>query len=384
MKYKGLIITGTSCAGKTTIVAELTRQQTVFKEVQAYTSRAPRPDDNGHYQYVSKGELESKIQNDEMLTHAEYRQNLYGIAKKEVEKILGMARVPILVIAPDSFQKLKKDYLVIFIDADNEKLYERYKHRNGRTEVEQKYKQSIINDRKYEDKAHYIVKNNHLKATVGLIAFLWDARNSGGGLSQNIIKLMLQCDMLLKNASLDKVKGASYDLTLADEYYYGGEIKRLSEDSQFLKIEPYDYVIVSCAEHVALPKDITANFGLTVGLFCQGIILSNGQQVDPGFRGTLFCLLFNTSNRTVIIKRNSHYATIEFNKMLGFAPEYKGKNQDKVKIIDYIPANVMQGAINELKKEIEALKKESKNMQSVYLGVIAVIFAAISILLVLR
>ena len=49
MKYKGLIITGTSCAGKTTIVAELTRQQTVFKEVQAYTSRAPRPDDNGHY-----------------------------------------------------------------------------------------------------------------------------------------------------------------------------------------------------------------------------------------------------------------------------------------------------------------------------------------------
>ena len=70
--------------------------------------------------------------------------------------------------------------------------------------------------------------------------------------------------------------------------------------------------------------------------------------------------------------------------MLGFAPEYKGKNQDKVKIIDYIPANVMQGAINEFKKEIEALKKESKNMQSVYLGVIAVIFAAISILLVLR
>lgn len=108
MKYKGLIITGTSCAGKTTIVAELTRKQTVFKEVQAYTSRAPRPDDNGHYQYESKGELESKIQNDEMLTYTEYRQNLYGIAKKEVEKILGMARVPILVIAPDSFQMLKK------------------------------------------------------------------------------------------------------------------------------------------------------------------------------------------------------------------------------------------------------------------------------------
>ena len=57
MKYKGLIITGTSCAGKTTIVAELTRQQTVFIEVLAFTSRAPRADYNVHYQYASNGVL---------------------------------------------------------------------------------------------------------------------------------------------------------------------------------------------------------------------------------------------------------------------------------------------------------------------------------------
>lgn len=384
MKYKGLIITGTSCAGKTTVVTKLVRSKMEFKAVKAYTSRERRSDDNGQYKYSSRNEIEEKIQNGEMLTYTEYRQQVYGIAREDVEEVLRNGNIPILVVAPDSFQKIGENYLVIFLDAEDVELKKRYRRRTGQTEISEIYKKSIRKDRKYADKAHYIVKNNNVKATTELISFLWSSRDSGGGLPQDIIKLMLKCDMLLKNASLDKVKGASYDLTLGDEYYYGGEIKHLSNDSQFLKIEPYDYVIVSCAEHIALPKNITANFGLTVGLFCQGIILSNGQQVDPGFRGTLFCLLFNTSNRTVIIKRHSHYATIEFNKMLGFAPEYKGKNQDKVKIIDYIPANVMQGAINELKKEIEELKSESKNMQSVYMGVIAVIFAAISILLVLR
>lgn len=173
-------------------------------------------------------------------------------------------------------------------------------------------------------------------------------------------------------------------MQLGNEYYYAGEIRRLEKDNLFLKIEPYDYAIVSCKEEIQLPRDVAANFGLTVGLFCQGIILSNGQQVDPGFRGTLFCLLFNTSNRVVIIKKNSHYATIEFTKMLDFSSGYKGRYLDKKDIIEYIPPNVMQGAINELKKEIEELKTESRSMQTVYIGVIGIIVAAISILLVVK
>lgn len=133
-----------------------------------------------------------------------------------------------------------------------------------------------------------------------------------------------------------------------------------------------------------MPRDIIAKFGLTVGLFCQGIILSNGPQIDPGFRGTLFCLLFNTSNRAVHLKRGKHYATIEFNKLIEPAKPYEGKYQETENIIEYIPANVLQGAINELKKEIEKLKNESKLMQGIYLCVVGLMFVIISILLVLR
>ncbi len=131
-------------------------------------------------------------------------------------------------------------------------------------------------------------------------------------------------------------------------------------------------------------KSIIAKFGLSVGLFCQGIILSNGPQVDPGFRGTLFCLLFNTSNQAVHLKRGKHYATIEFNKLIEPAKPYEGKYQGTEKIIEYIPPNALQGGINELKKEIEKLKNESRYMQNIYLGVVGLMFALISILLVLR
>ena len=79
-----------------------------------------------------------------------------------------------------------------------------------------------------------------------------------------------------------------------------------------------------------------------------------------------------------------HYATIEFNKLIEPAPPYKGNYQDKTKIIDYIPANALHGAINELKKEIEQLKRESKLMQNIYLAVVGIMFAILSILLVLR
>ena len=339
----------------------------------------------GYYLMLNKKQFLKMKENKDFVTTTKYRENLYGITRQAVEKIIRQNVVPILIVAPDSFQQMEEidKYLVVFVDADNAELEERYDARNHTSQTSDALAQ-IEADRKYADYAHYLLKNHKIEKTIELIEMLWQSVGSGGGLPQKMISLMLECDMLLKNASIEKVQGASYDLTLGDEYYYGGRIKRLSDENLILKIEPYDYAIVSCKEYVTLPKDITANFGLTVGLFCQGIILSNGQQVDPGFRGTLFCLLFNTSNKAVIIKRNSHYATIEFNKMLDFAPQYKGKNQDKVDILDYIPSNVMQGAINELKQEIEALKQESKNMQNLYMGVISIIFAAISILLILN
>jgi len=393
--FEGIIITGTSCAGKSTIAKELCESDangnlSLFEVVIAVTTRPQRSDDF-NYEYVDDTGFENLLKNEKLLTSTSYHDKHYGIKLDKYKAVLVKSKFPILILTPDSAMSLLNDFdgrfMCFFVDSTDEELINRFKTRENRQISDDErinLKKQFELDRKDSYKSNYVLKNNNLAVSVSLIKQLWEQRGRGGGLSYNMIKSMIECGMLLDRAVVSGVQGASYDLLLGDEYYYAGKIKKLSDADPFLPIEPYDYAIVSCKELACLPRDIIAKFGLTVGLFCQGIILSNGPQIDPGFRGTLFCLLFNTSNRAVYLKRGKHYATIEFNKLIEPAKPYEGKYQGTENIIEYIPANALQGAINELKKEIEKLKNESKYMQSIYMGVAALMFAIISILLVLK
>lgn len=394
MPFESIIITGTSCAGKSTIAKRLcdivTNSGVSFEQVTAVTTRKRRADDS-NYEYISDEDFDNLLRGKKLLVDSTYRNKKYGIKQAEYDRVVQKKKVPILVITPASAVELlskgKEKYMCIFLDAQDETLVDRWVERLG-AEPDNKAKKEFIKqhkaDREYQDKAHYILNNTDVSASVSLIALLWEYQNQGGALSQKIISSMIDCGMLLRDADPEMINGASYDLRLGDEYYYNGKIQKLSDEKPFLTIEPYDYAIASCRETAWIPRDVIAKFGLTVGLFCQGLILSNGPQIDPGFRGTLFCLLFNTSNRAVHLKRGKHYATIEFNKLIGYAEPYEGKYQGKERIIEYIPENALHGAINELKKEVEHLKTESRIMQNIYLGVVALMFAIISILLVLK
>lgn len=391
MSFESIIITGTSCAGKSTIAQKLCNEVDIcFEQVKAITTRSKRQDDL-NYEYVSNEEFDQLLADQNLLVNSTYRGKKYGIKKDEYNKVLSKNKIPLLIITPVSAAELlaknQEKYMSIFLDSQDDILLDRLIERSRNT-PDKKTKKSFFEqneiDRRYKDNSHYIVNNIDLESTVNLITLLWEYQNCGGALSQKIITSMIKCGMLLRNANPKRVKGASYDLRLGDEYYYDGKIQKLSNKKPFLTIEPYDYAVVSCMETAWMPRDIIAKFGLTVGLFCQGVILSNGPQIDPGFRGTLFCLLFNTSNRAVHLKRGKHYATIEFNKLIGYAEPYEGKYQGKTHIIDYIPENALHGAINELKKEVEQLKAESRIMQNIYLGVVALMFAIISILLVIK
>ena len=394
MPFESIIITGTSCAGKSTIAKRLcdfvTNSGVSFEQVTSVTTRERRADDS-NYEYTSDEDFDKLLSDNKLLVDSTYRNKKYGIKQEEYNRVLRKEKVPILVITPASATELlskgKEKYMCIFLDAQDETLVDRWVERLG-TDPNNKAKKEFLKqhkvDREYQDKAHYILNNTDVSASVSLIALLWEYQNQGGALSQKLISSMIDCGMLLRDADPEMINGASYDLHLGDEYYYDGKIQKLSDEKPFLTIEPYDYAIVSCRETAWIPRDVIAKFGLTVGLFCQGIILSNGPQIDPGFRGTLFCLLFNTSNRAVHLKRGKHYATIEFNKLIGYAEPYEGKYQGKERIIEYIPENALHGAINELKKEVEHLKTESRIMQNIYLGVVALMFAIISILLVLK
>jgi deoxycytidine triphosphate deaminase len=383
MEYQGIVITGTSGSGKST-VANLLCEKLPCQIVKAVTTRNRRSDDlPDSYEYITNEEYLA-LKN-ELIISAEYRDCFYGIKKEALNSVICQHKLPILILAPGSNIKEDFRFMSFFIDALDKQLDERLTTRNKTKENSTEINNQRVKDRELSRQFSYIIQNSDLNKTVEVIKSLWENRNSGGLLPKQIIRLMIECGMLLdKVEDLKNIQGASYDLTLGDEYYSRGRICTLTAKNPFIRIDPYDYAIVTSAENANLPRDVAAKFGLTVGLFCQGVVLSNGPQVDPGFNGKLFCLLFNTSNSPVVLKRREHHATIEFNKLLEPAPPYSGKYQGKDEIIYYLPSNTLKGAINELKEELESVKSESRKVNANALGIISVFLAILGVLLTLR
>ncbi|MCD1629805.1 hypothetical protein [Marinobacter shengliensis] len=88
------------------------------------------------------------------------------------------------------------------------------------------------------------------------------------------------------------------------------------------------------------PSFVSARFDLKNSLFFRGVILSNGPQVDPGYHGALFCMLYNGSDSHVGITRGHQFSTIEFHRTCGLSRGYSDKYQKKYKLSDFIPSDV--------------------------------------------
>jgi len=365
MKYKCILISGFSEEK----IAHIIQKLTDFPEFTLYplyetqkTFRSNKSSNN-----YNQSELDDRIK-DCKITREGYS---VGFSVEEIQKILKKGKTPILVISQHYLDELSK------LLAGKGLYPMSFLIRNDQESEEEK-----AIEKKCFPKISYVINKCDASLNSQLIDKLWEFKNIGGGIHRELIELLIKNDMLLRNAESELVSNASYDIRLGDEYFYSGKIEKLSKKDPFIMIEPYDYVIASCLEGANFPRDVSARFDVSVNLFCQGIILSNSTQVDPGFRGKLFCLLFNTSNKSVCLKRGEHFVTIEFQKLLEPTTPYSGRYSEKEEIVYYLPNNVMQGAINELKKEIELLKDESKNMQNLYLSILGLILAIIAIVIV--
>ena len=397
MHTKKIIVTGTRGSGKSTVVHDLYTSDNRFRQVKSVTTRAQRQDDiPGTYDYVSDDEFQTLHDRGNLFIEAVYSQARYGVRVQDISDVESVGKVAILVLTPDSASKLggiqeteingvraalPSDYLSFFLDAPDDGLNQRVMARSGvpsRDLLEQRQA-----DRKFGAKFTYVLQNLDKNLTRDLIVALWEYNTASGVLPARIILLMISCGILLEHADCTRVSGASYDLSLGDQYFYGGRVKRLSDVDPILLIEPYDYAIVTTQEEVKLPRDVSARFDLSVSLFCQGVILSNGPQIDPGFHGTLFCLLFNTSSSPVLLKRGQHYCSLEFHKLVEPTYAYTGSYLGR-DLLHYIPSNAARGAINELKKELEGVRKDSQSVQNLSYSFFALIVALIAVLVVFR
>ena len=175
-KQKGefIIISGTTCAGKGTVIEKLLAKDKNLALSISYTSRAKRDGevDDVDYHFISRDEFEKRIQKGEFLEYAKVRYGEYfGTAKKDVQKLLETGKDVILEIDVQGAQQIKEMFpetILIFIMAPSMNEVKRRIKARGKETKEQILDRFITAYREINEipKYNYVVVNDNLDDAV--------------------------------------------------------------------------------------------------------------------------------------------------------------------------------------------------------------------------
>lgn len=169
-----IVISGTTCAGKGTIIKKLIEKNPNLTLSISYTSRDKRINEieGKDYYFVTDQEFEEMIKKDMFLEYAKVQYNkYYGTPKQEVKKLLEQGKDVILEIDVEGAKQIKEQYpetILIFIMAPSmEEVKRRIKARGTETkeQIIKRFKVAY-NEINEVNKYNYIVVNDHLEDAV--------------------------------------------------------------------------------------------------------------------------------------------------------------------------------------------------------------------------
>ena len=172
-----IIISGTTCAGKGTVVKKLVEKNPNLKVSISYTSREKRDGEieGKDYYFVSSEEFERKIQDGDFLEYAKVQYGkYYGTPKKEVHDLLEQGFDVILEIDVQGAQQIKEMFpqtILIFIMAPSmSEVKRRIKARGKETkkQILERFKVAY-NELNEIPKYNYVVVNDNLEEAVSKV-----------------------------------------------------------------------------------------------------------------------------------------------------------------------------------------------------------------------
>jgi guanylate kinase len=130
MDSKIFIITGTSGAGKDSVIEKIKEKGFDFVWAKTTTSRPQREGETegNPYHFVSPEEFQEKIKNDEMIEYAEVYGMYYGMERKNIEQLLKTGKPVIVRIDIQGVPIYKKTYpdsVCVFISAPSYEILEK-------------------------------------------------------------------------------------------------------------------------------------------------------------------------------------------------------------------------------------------------------------------
>jgi hypothetical protein len=129
-----------------------------------------------------------------------------------------------------------------------------------------------------------------------------------------------------------------------------------------------------------MPPFLIGRWNIQVSRAYQGLVWVGGPQVDAGYVGHLFCPIYNLSDKEVVLHRGESIAVIDFVKTTSYRD---GQSKpyplpDRILFEDYRPEDLGSGLVTHA-NIITSLRNRLDNFVSLTFGVIAVLFAALTI-----
>ena len=186
---------------------------------------------------------------------------------------------------------------------------------------------------------------------------------------------------------------ASYKLRLGDEANVGGVRTPISGDKP-LVLPPHQVAVIKTHEIVNIPRFLIARWSLRVKWVYEGLLWTGGPQVDPGWKGHLYCPIYNLAERHIVIPHKERVFTMDFARTTPFhrtSASYGYKSIPHVgsrnKTLQDHDVNRLRSAPFESLKQLESLDIKTSgldsrinNFSSLTFLVLAVVIAAIGAL----
>jgi deoxycytidine triphosphate deaminase len=210
-----------------------------------------------------------------------------------------------------------------------------------------------------------------------------------GVLSPREIKQYVKNFRLICPFEEGHLKGASYYLSLGDEYALQGKKGKLQNEAgkDEVTIPPFQVAIIKTKEIINMPRFLIGRWNIRVTQAYQGLLWVGGPQVDPVWVGHLFCPIYNLSDEDVTLKKGERIATMDFVRTTDFDPDfengYKDFRKNVKKTIDEYNWRLRSGLYTMAQKRIDDIEKKIssvENLSIISLAVIAVLFTLFGIL----
>lgn len=185
-----------------------------------------------------------------------------------------------------------------------------------------------------------------------------------------------------------QVRTASYDLRMGTEYSLGEKwspiVRQLNSQHRVLEIQPDQVALVRTYENVRLPNNMVGHLSLKLDILLQGLVISSQSQIDAGYSGPIFALLYNLRNQPITLRLMQPLLRLEFATLDNpTSKPYQGDYKPDFSLGDIVDQHIRSGLAS-MRQDVmklgqTVLEERSRTRDELVLagiGIVVAIFAA--------